>query len=96
MTIIVIGEPHAVLPLVEQLASDHGGVKEMQMSSFILRANCEDGSRIETHLPEASRGCKADEVWAPASIDHEFLKNIVIPMLMGHSDNLHYFSEKGF
>lgn len=96
MNIIVVGERHAVLPLVEQLAADHGGVKEMRMSSFTIRALCEDGSVIDSVAPRACRGHRADEVWVSSAIDKEVLDYIIIPMLMGHTDNLHYFSEKGF
>jgi hypothetical protein len=96
VTIIVLGEPHDVLPLVEQLAADYGGVKEMRMNSFEVLAECEDGSRIIACLPAASRGHKADEVWVPSAMDHELLNNIVIPIVMGRSNNIHYFSEKGF
>jgi len=96
MEIIVVGKPQAVLPLVEQLAADHGGLKELLMSSFTLRARCEDGSVIDTVAQEGCRGHKADEVWVSSAIDKEVLTDIITPMLMGHFDNLHYFSEKGF
>lgn len=96
MIIIFVGKPHATLPLVEQLAADHGGLKELRMSSFTLRARCEDGSVIDAVTQKGCRGHKADEVWVSSAIDKEVLTDIITPMLMGHFDNLHYFSEKGF
>lgn len=96
MNIIVIGDPQTMVAFVEELAQDHGGVKEMRGSFLQFRTECEDGSVISIRKESMLRGYRCDEVWLSSEPDPDTFNDYILPMVHGDFTHIRRCAEKGY